>query len=253
MKEIEHYIIPIFVPHLGCPNDCTFCNQRSISGQMKKMTKEEAKKTIETFLKSFKDDGLEREIAFFGGSFTGIEMSEQEELLICIYKLLEQEKQANILNTNLKEENEKNKRDIATYEEEIKLINKENIMLKKACNESKLKLDKLESEMTSHSCEQEINKSLNTRSKINEIKYQQTLDELTMENKELKSKYDNEVEKHKQDIQYEQLLNKKYKEDIEEYKRQIEYNEDKVKKLQNNITNLNKENEYVCKRIKIWS
>jgi len=39
-------------------------------------------------------------------------------------------------------------------------------MLKKVYNESKLKLDKLESEMTSHSCEQEINNSLNTRSKI---------------------------------------------------------------------------------------
>lgn len=84
----ERYIIPIFVPHLGCPNDCTFCNQRSISGQMKKMTKEEAKKTIETFLKSFKDDGLEREIAFFGGSFTGIEMSEQEELLKVAYEYI---------------------------------------------------------------------------------------------------------------------------------------------------------------------
>ena len=40
----KQYIIPIFVPHLGCPNDCIFCNQKSISGQKKKMTKEEAKK-----------------------------------------------------------------------------------------------------------------------------------------------------------------------------------------------------------------
>jgi len=38
------------------------------------------------------------------------------------------------------------------------------------------------------------------------------LDELTLENKELKSKFEKQVEKHKQDIQYEQLLNKKYKE-----------------------------------------
>ena len=40
----KQYIIPIFVPHLGCPNDCIFCNQKSISGQKKNMTKEEAKK-----------------------------------------------------------------------------------------------------------------------------------------------------------------------------------------------------------------
>ncbi len=51
----KQYIIPIFVPHLGCPNDCTFCNQKSISGQMKQITEEEVDKTIQDFLKSFKD------------------------------------------------------------------------------------------------------------------------------------------------------------------------------------------------------
>ena len=30
----KQYIIPIFVPHLGCPNDCSFCNQRHITGQI---------------------------------------------------------------------------------------------------------------------------------------------------------------------------------------------------------------------------
>ena len=34
----KHYIIPIFVPHLGCPNDRIFCNQKSISGQQKMIT-----------------------------------------------------------------------------------------------------------------------------------------------------------------------------------------------------------------------
>ena len=38
----RQYIIPIFVPHLGCPNDCIFCNQKSISGQKNEMTKEKA-------------------------------------------------------------------------------------------------------------------------------------------------------------------------------------------------------------------
>ena len=37
----KRYIIPIFVPHLGCPNDCVFCNQKSISGQQKMITKED--------------------------------------------------------------------------------------------------------------------------------------------------------------------------------------------------------------------
>ena len=52
----KQYIIPIFVPHLGCPNDCIFCNQKLISGQKKNMTKEEAKKIIENYLKSIKDE-----------------------------------------------------------------------------------------------------------------------------------------------------------------------------------------------------
>ena len=44
----KQYIIPIFVPHLGCPNDCVFCNQKSISGQKSNMTKEKAKKILQT-------------------------------------------------------------------------------------------------------------------------------------------------------------------------------------------------------------
>ena len=43
----KQYIIPIFVPHLGCPNDCVFCNQKSISGQTKQVTKEDVKNIIE--------------------------------------------------------------------------------------------------------------------------------------------------------------------------------------------------------------
>lgn len=88
----EKYIIPIFVPHLGCPNNCTFCNQKSISGQMKNITEDEVRETIETFLKSFKDETIEREIAFFGGSFTGIETEIQEKLLAIAYEYIEEKK-----------------------------------------------------------------------------------------------------------------------------------------------------------------
>ena len=82
----EKYIIPIFVPHLGCPNNCTFCNQKSISGQMKNVTAKEVKEIIEYYLKNFKNKELEKEIAFFGGSFTGIEENIQEELLSVAYE-----------------------------------------------------------------------------------------------------------------------------------------------------------------------
>lgn len=77
----KEYIIPIFVPHLGCPNDCTFCNQKKISGQKKSVTGEEVKGIIEYYLNNFKDQDRTVEIAFFGGSFTGIDTNIQEELL----------------------------------------------------------------------------------------------------------------------------------------------------------------------------
>lgn len=80
MKQ-KQYVIPIFVPHLGCPNDCIFCNQKSISGQLKQVTKEDVKTTIEYYLKNFREEDAYIEVAFFGGSFTAIETSLQEELL----------------------------------------------------------------------------------------------------------------------------------------------------------------------------
>ncbi len=84
----KQYIIPIFVPHLGCPNDCIFCNQKSISGQKEKMTKEKAKEIIEDYLKSIKTEDAQIEIAFFGGSFTAIEKEKQEELLQVAYEYI---------------------------------------------------------------------------------------------------------------------------------------------------------------------
>ena len=77
----KQYIIPIFVPHLGCPNDCIFCNQKSISGQKEQMTAKKARKIIDDYLKSLNDEDAQVEIAFFGGSFTAIEKEKQEELL----------------------------------------------------------------------------------------------------------------------------------------------------------------------------
>lgn len=77
----KQYVIPIFVPHLGCPNDCIFCNQKSISGKIKTPTEEELRQTIDMFLNNFKEEKSYKEIAFFGGSFTGIEVELQERFL----------------------------------------------------------------------------------------------------------------------------------------------------------------------------
>ena len=84
----KEYIIPIFVPHLGCPNDCTFCNQKKISGQIKEVTPKDVKETIEYYLKNFKDNKKYVEVAFFGGSFTGIDEQYQNELLDAAYQFI---------------------------------------------------------------------------------------------------------------------------------------------------------------------
>lgn len=88
----KKYIIPIFVPHLGCPNDCTFCNQKKISGQTKNVKAEDVKNTIEYYLNNFKDDNKYIEVAFFGGSFTGIDVDKQKELLSVAYEYIKNKK-----------------------------------------------------------------------------------------------------------------------------------------------------------------
>lgn len=82
----KEYIIPIFVPHLGCPNACVFCNQHKITGKQNQVTAKEVKETIEEYLKNFKDKENKVEVAFFGGSFTAIPEKKQNELLEAAYE-----------------------------------------------------------------------------------------------------------------------------------------------------------------------
>lgn len=90
-KDKKQYVIPVFIPHLGCPNDCSFCNQKSISGKTKMPTKDEVINIIEEHLKNMKED-VEKEIAFFGGSFTGIDVEKQEEYLSIANEYVKQKK-----------------------------------------------------------------------------------------------------------------------------------------------------------------
>lgn len=68
---MRHVNIPIFIPHMGCPNLCVFCDQRSISGKAE-FDAESVRREIEEVLATVGED-CETEIAFFGGSFTGID------------------------------------------------------------------------------------------------------------------------------------------------------------------------------------
>ena len=83
------YHIPIFVPHKGCPHDCVFCNQKQITGQSDAdVTGADVKKIIEENLATMDTDSY-IEVAFFVGSFTGIETQKQEELLKAAYPYIE--------------------------------------------------------------------------------------------------------------------------------------------------------------------
>lgn len=73
-------IIPIFVPHLGCPNDCVFCNQNKITAASTNVTSEDVRNTVEEYLNYFKNKE-NIEIAFYGGSFTAIDLNIQKSLL----------------------------------------------------------------------------------------------------------------------------------------------------------------------------
>ncbi|MCY6959496.1 elongator complex protein 3 [Clostridium brassicae] len=77
----SHYIIPIFVPHEGCPHNCVFCNQNSITGEVNKVNSRFVKDTIEEYLKTINKENATIEVSFFGGTFTAIDINKQKELL----------------------------------------------------------------------------------------------------------------------------------------------------------------------------
>ena len=75
------FIIPIFLPHAGCPHRCVFCNQSLITGVKSQISPAQVRHSVESFLK-FKSAQRGRvQIAFFGGNFLGIETEEIKRLL----------------------------------------------------------------------------------------------------------------------------------------------------------------------------
>lgn len=89
----RHYIIPIFVPHEGCPHDCAFCNQGRITGEETKLIVGPKYKlennvdrnfvlnTVEEYLETIDRKNSTVELSFFGGTFTAININKQRELL----------------------------------------------------------------------------------------------------------------------------------------------------------------------------
>lgn len=76
----QHRVIPIFIPQRACPYKCVYCNQFAIAGQTHIPSPQEADQIIQQYLTTLPVDA-EKRIAFFGGSFTGMSIDEQNAYL----------------------------------------------------------------------------------------------------------------------------------------------------------------------------
>lgn len=76
------FIVPVFVPHCGCPHQCAFCNQQAITGTERQLPPpEKIHNNIRTFLQYRRADRSGVQIAFFGGNFLGLERKQVMDLL----------------------------------------------------------------------------------------------------------------------------------------------------------------------------
>jgi histone acetyltransferase (RNA polymerase elongator complex component) len=81
-RDGKPLIIPIFIMNRGCPQRCVFCNERVAAGNFSpKVTREFFDAEVASYLRWSKDKTRSVEIAFYGGSFTGLPEKEQEQLL----------------------------------------------------------------------------------------------------------------------------------------------------------------------------
>ena len=87
-----HANISIFVPHLGCPRQCSFCEQNTITGRRQAPPPGQADvlAAAELAARSLDDaDRAQAEIAFFGGSFTAIDRAYMLNLLAAAREAVE--------------------------------------------------------------------------------------------------------------------------------------------------------------------
>lgn len=85
----NHINVSLFVPHAGCPHQCSFCNQRAISGQQELLTPAQVTAVCSAAAEQVRGVD-EAEIAFFGGSFTAIPADYRRQLLKAAYPFVQQ-------------------------------------------------------------------------------------------------------------------------------------------------------------------
>jgi histone acetyltransferase (RNA polymerase elongator complex component) len=90
---MRRWIAPVFLTHAGCAHRCVFCNQHRITGQARRPTGREVGEMLEHLFAQGPRQGpsrLTRQIAFYGGSFTGLPVAVQEEYLGSARRFLEE-------------------------------------------------------------------------------------------------------------------------------------------------------------------
>ena len=83
---MKHVNVALFVPHEGCPNQCSFCNQRAISGKKSQVKPEDVDSAVKIAIDN--PDSKGGEIAFFGGSFTAIDRQTMVSLLSAAHRYI---------------------------------------------------------------------------------------------------------------------------------------------------------------------
>ncbi len=86
MSEAKRHILPFFIPHLGCPNQCVFCDQHKIAGEASAPTPAAVAAAL---LRLDPDAAVKPEVAFYGGSFTALSQEVQRSYLAPAKQALE--------------------------------------------------------------------------------------------------------------------------------------------------------------------
>ena len=99
-ESFRSKIIPIFLPHQGCPHHCIFCNQKEVTGTSLVHEPADIYPLIEHYLKTIKHTRKKKssgfpksiEVAFYGGNFTGMPQAVQELYLLPAYQAIKERK-----------------------------------------------------------------------------------------------------------------------------------------------------------------
>ncbi|MBW2306374.1 MAG: radical SAM protein [Deltaproteobacteria bacterium] len=75
-------IVPVYIPHRGCPHRCIFCDQHRLTGHNKAAKPEDVARWVAWYRTAARVDRRSTvEIAFYGGSFTALPQDVQQDYL----------------------------------------------------------------------------------------------------------------------------------------------------------------------------